>query len=82
VEDDNGWQEAGHGGGGRGATVVQWQRFHGTVMEAGPLPLPLPFLLPLLLPLPLPLPLPFIIFSFLGGVESYLQSYPLQYYQK
>ncbi len=24
----------------------------------------------------------FIIFSFLGGVESYLQSYPLQSYQK
>ncbi len=24
----------------------------------------------------------FIIFAFLGGVESYLQSYPLQSYQK
>jgi hypothetical protein len=35
AEDDNGWQEAGHSGGGRGMTVVQRQRLHAKVMEDG-----------------------------------------------
>jgi hypothetical protein len=66
AEDDDGWQEAGHSGGGRGATVVQWRRRNSFAIrswrmevedgqggQAGV----------------------FIIFSFLGGVESYLESY-------
>ena len=34
-EENDGLQEAGRGGGGRGATVVQQRRLYGEVMEAG-----------------------------------------------
>ncbi len=33
AEDNDGWQEAGRGGGGRRATAVRWLRLHGKVME-------------------------------------------------
>ncbi len=71
AEDDNGWQEVGCSGGGGVATVVRRQRRNSAVEDG-------------------------VevedgqggagqgvhVFSFLGGVESYLQPYPLQSYQK
>ncbi len=67
AEDNDGWQEAGCSGGDEGATVV-WQERRNSAMEDGAE----------------------VedgwggagwgvhFFSFLGGVESYIQSYPLQ----
>jgi hypothetical protein len=68
AEDDDGWQEAGRSGGGGGATAVQWWRRNIFMVR----------------PWRMEVDngqegvgqgVPF--FSFLGGVESYLQSYPL-----
>ncbi len=71
AEDDNGWQETEHSGGGGGATVVRWQRKNNAMEDGAE-----------------------VedgwdgtgqcahFFSFLGRVEYYLQSYPLQSFQK
>ncbi len=62
ADDNDGWQEAGHGGGGRGATVVQWQRLHDKVMEDGGGRRMGVFII-------------FLFLAFLGRVEYYLESY-------
>jgi hypothetical protein len=62
AEDEDGWQEAGCGGGGRGATVVQRQRKNSFAIRSWRMEVE-------------DGQQGCIIFFFLGGVECYLKSY-------
>jgi hypothetical protein len=69
AKDNDGWQEAGHSGGGGGATVVWWQRGHNFTIR--------PWRMEVDDQRAGRRGVGYSLFSFLGKVESYFQSYPL-----